>query len=184
MAEQGFSVATTDISSGASLRALERSRRFGFPLRVVVADAERLPFPNRSFDLVYVHDGLHHLEQPYVGLDEMLRVARSAVSINEPAAAAVTRAAAVIGVAENVEEAGNHVKRMSLDAIQARCDEAGFDVVQARRYAMFYRHEPGLPMRVLSKPILFTAARVGSSVVNRFVGRIGNKLTVQAVRRA
>jgi ubiquinone/menaquinone biosynthesis C-methylase UbiE len=44
-----------------------------------VADAERLPFPDRSIDVVYVHDGLHHLARPEAGLAEMTRVARLAV---------------------------------------------------------------------------------------------------------
>lgn len=182
LAERGFRVVTSDISLGACRRAVERSRRFGFPLTAVVADAERLPFKDGSFDLVYVHDGLHHLEQPYAALDEMLRVARRAVSVNEPAAAAATRAAAWFGVAEAVEEAGNRVNRLSLDDIRGRCAAGGFDVVAAERYAMFYRHKPGLPMRVFSKRGLFEAARAGSAFANAVVGRLGNKLTVQAVR--
>jgi hypothetical protein len=47
---------------------------------------------------------------------------------------------------------------------------------------MYYRHEPGLPTRALSAAIPGAAARVGFRAVNAVAGRIGNKLTVQAVR--
>ena len=65
-----------------------------------------------SFDLVYVHDGLHHLEHPEAGLAEMARVARRAVSITEPARAALTRAAVRGGLALEREDAGNRVARL------------------------------------------------------------------------
>ncbi|MCA1571279.1 MAG: class I SAM-dependent methyltransferase [Chloroflexi bacterium] len=32
----------------------------------VVADVEHLPYADRSLDMVYVHDGLHHLSDPMV----------------------------------------------------------------------------------------------------------------------
>ena len=88
LARAGARVILSDISLGVILQARERARRFGLDLTLVVADAEALPFRDRSIDVVYVHDGLHHLEHPALGLAEMARVARRAVSVSEPAAAA------------------------------------------------------------------------------------------------
>lgn len=85
LARAGAEVVCEDISLGAAKRAPERARRHEVMVAPVVADVERPPFADRNLDPAYVHDGLHHLARPYVGLAEMLRVAGRAVSITEPA---------------------------------------------------------------------------------------------------
>lgn len=183
LCRQGASpVVSADISLGAARRAAERGRRFDVPLISLVADVERLPFADGSFDLVFVHDGLHHLEDPMVGLREMARVARRAVSVNEPARANATRMAVRLGLSVEREEAGNQVARMSSTEIEAVLREARFEIVRAERYAMLYRHEPGAPTRFLSRPGVTPLARGGWRAGNAVIGRFGNKLTVQALR--
>jgi ubiquinone/menaquinone biosynthesis C-methylase UbiE/uncharacterized protein YbaR (Trm112 family) len=176
-------VVSSDLSAGAAARVRERSARFGTELIPLIADVERLPLADCSFDLVFVHDGLHHLEDPDVGLREMARVARYAVSVNEPARAGATRIAVRAGASEEYEEAGNRVARMSLDEIAHVLEGAGFDIAQAERYAMFYRHEPGGPSRLFSRPRVRRLAPGAWRAGNSLIGRFGNKLTVQAVRR-
>lgn len=44
--------------------------------RIVNAVGEKLPFPDASFDIVFSANVLEHTEQPYVVLDEALRVLR------------------------------------------------------------------------------------------------------------
>jgi SAM-dependent methyltransferase len=183
IARLGAKVVVADISLGAARRARERARRHAFHLTVVVADAERLPFPDRSIDLVYVHDGLHHLEDPLVGLDEMARVARVGVSVNEPARAAATRLAERLRLSEGREDAGNEVARVDPNAIASMLEASGFEIVRKRRYAMVYRHEPGRASALLSVPPVFQIARAGLNGFNAVLGGLGNKLTVQAVRR-
>jgi SAM-dependent methyltransferase len=182
IARTGAGVTLADISPGAARRARERARRHGFDLSVVVADAERLPFPDRSFDVVYVHDGLHHLEDPLVGLTEMARVARVAVSVNEPARAAATRLAVRLRLAEDREEAGNDVKRVDPEAIVTTLEASGFTIVRQSRYAMVYRHEPGRVSAGLSLSPLFQIVNGARGAFNALLGGAGNKLTVQAVR--
>jgi SAM-dependent methyltransferase len=184
IAELGGVPVSSDISLHAVLRARERGRRFGFPLHPLVASAEKLPFADRSVDVVFVHDGLHHLEDPLPAVREMARVARRAVSVNEPARALVTRAAVRAGVAEEVEEAGNRVARLSTAEVSRTLEEEGFVVRRARRYGMFYRHRPGLTSRVLSAPVIFGTATTIFRGVNGIIGSGGNKLSVQAVRSA
>jgi hypothetical protein len=41
-------------------------------------------FSDRSFDIVVVQDGLHHLQRPVQGFTEMLRLARVAAIVIEP----------------------------------------------------------------------------------------------------
>jgi ubiquinone/menaquinone biosynthesis C-methylase UbiE/uncharacterized protein YbaR (Trm112 family) len=182
LARAGARVILSDISLGVVLQARERARRYGLDLMLVVADAEALPFRDASIDLVYVHDGLHHLERPELGLAEMARVAGRAVSVTEPAAAAFTAAAVRLGLAEDQEEAGNPVRRLTLDEIDRELSRRGFRTIRPHRYAMYYSHWPGKPMRILSMPVLLPLARAGLTALNRVAGRFGNKLTVQAIR--
>lgn len=183
LARAGLSVVSTDISLGAARRTRERARRFGFAVLPLVADAEALPFRDRSLDLVYVHDGLHHLESPESGLREMLRTSARAISINEPARARATLLAARIGLAEHYEEAGNFIARLDPEQVAAEVSAAGFDVVKNERYAMVYRHEPGRAARILSQPGLRALTRAGFHAFNAAAGVAGNKLALQAIRR-
>ena len=184
LARAGAHVVSADISLGAARRARERARRHGLDLTPVVADAEDLPFADRSFDLVYVHDGLHHLEHPETGLAEMARVARRAVSITEPARAALTRAAVRGGLALEREDAGNRVARLDPSEVAAFLRGQGFEVVVSERYGMLYRHRPGAPSRFLSRRRVFPVTVAALRGANAVAGRLGNKLTVQALRRS
>ncbi len=183
LARAGFHVVASDLSFEAVRRAQERGRRHGLPILAVVADAEALPFRDRSVDLVYVHDGLHHLETPEGGLREMLRVARTAVSINEPARARATLLATRIRLAEHYEEAGNFIARLDPAWLAERVGAAGFEIVRNERYALVYRHVPGRLARLLSQPGLRELTRAALGTFNAVAGEIGNKLTLQAVRR-
>ncbi|MFL5958808.1 MAG: methyltransferase domain-containing protein [Gaiellaceae bacterium] len=183
LARVGAAVISTDISLGAAQRTRERSRRYGFDVLPVVADAESLPLRDRSVDLLYVHDGLHHLDSPQAGTREMLRTSRLAVSINEPARAGATLLAARIGLSEHYEEAGNFIARLEPAQLAAEVSAAGFEVVKNERYAMVYRHEPGRAARVLSQPGLRKVTVAALHGFNAVAGGIGNKLTLQAVRK-
>jgi SAM-dependent methyltransferase len=149
----------------------------------VVADAETLPLRDRSVDLLYVHDGLHHLDSPQAGIREMLRTSRLAISINEPAHARATMLAARLGLSEHYEEAGNFIARLDPETLIAEVSAAGFDVVKSERYAMVYRHEPGRVAVILSQPGVRNLTLTAMRAFNAVAGGIGNKLTLQAVRR-
>ena len=182
LARAGASVIASDISLGAARRARERTRRYGLAITPLVADVEHLPFRDQTVALVYVHDGLHHLEEPGAGLAEMARVAARAVSVTEPARAAVTALAVRLGLALAREEAGNRVARLLPAEVAAELRARGFRVVHADRYAMYYRHEPGSIMRTLSAPGLFGVSQAAVSLGNVLIGRWGNKLRVTALR--
>jgi ubiquinone/menaquinone biosynthesis C-methylase UbiE/uncharacterized protein YbaR (Trm112 family) len=182
LARAGASVVSSDLSLGAARRARERAARHRLNIAPVVADAERLPFADRAFDLVYVHDGLHHLEHPLEALDEMARVASTAVSVSEPAQAEITRAAVRVGLALEREEAGNEVRRLTVEEITSVLQARGFRIVAAGRYAMLYRHHPGRFMRLLSRRRVLPLAEAALTLTNRALGRYGNKLAVQGFR--
>jgi len=183
LARAGAIVTASDLSIGAARRAVERGRRAGLPITAVVADAERLPFADSSFDIVYVHDGLHHLSDPLVGLTEMCRVARVCVCVTEPAQAAVTAMAVHFGIAQTEEDAGNRVERVSAKTVAQCLADHGFEVIGAERYAMYYRHEPGPWMRFLSRRRTLLVGRSAVVAFNSILGPVGNKLAVRGVHK-
>jgi SAM-dependent methyltransferase len=183
LARSGARVIALDISLGAIQRAVERARRHEFDLTPVVGDVTRLPFRDASVDVVYVHDGLHHLDEPLVGLAEMTRVAREVICVVEPAGAAVTSVAVRLGLALEREDAGNRVARLEVRMLESELERRGFRLARRERYVMFYRHEPGRLVRILSYGALAHAAIWCFRLLNVAVGRYGNKLTVVAVRR-
>jgi SAM-dependent methyltransferase len=182
LAAAGASVISSDLSLGAAGRVRERARRHAVALTSIVADIEHLPFADRSVDLVYVHDGLHHLEDPWAGIAEMARVAKRAVCISEPAHSLATSIAVRLGLALDREEAGNRVTRLEPVAVAAALRAAGFRVLEANRYAMYYRHVPGRLMSVISQGALLPVTVLLWRLANRIFGRFGNKMTVVAIR--
>jgi ubiquinone/menaquinone biosynthesis C-methylase UbiE len=66
----------TDLSPGMVEVAEQNARSLGFDVEGRVADAERLPYPDDSFDLVIGHAVLHHIPDVELALREVLRVLR------------------------------------------------------------------------------------------------------------
>ena len=184
LSRAGARVVSSDLSLGAAQRTRERARRYGLDVSPIVADVEHLPFADHAFDLVLVHDGLHHLERPAAGLAEMARTSRRWVSVSEPAQAAATAVAVRAGLALDHEDAGNRVARLTTAEIKDALREDGFRPLTAQRYAMFYRHEPGAPSRLLSLRGVFPVVRAAWRVGNAVIGKRGNKLVVVAERQA
>jgi ubiquinone/menaquinone biosynthesis C-methylase UbiE len=66
----------TDVSAGMVAAAERNAAALGLPVEGRVADAERLPYPDDSFDLVVGHAVLHHIPDVELALREVLRVLR------------------------------------------------------------------------------------------------------------
>jgi ubiquinone/menaquinone biosynthesis C-methylase UbiE len=66
--------AVTDLSPGMIEVATRNARQLGFEVDGRVADAERLPFAEASFDLVVGHAVLHHIPDLDQAFAEILRV--------------------------------------------------------------------------------------------------------------
>jgi ubiquinone/menaquinone biosynthesis C-methylase UbiE len=178
----GARVTGIDFSSAAVARAQERARRYRFSATFLVADAENLAFPDRCFDIVVVHDGLHHLDDPEGAICEMARVARRGVLILDPAQAALTKLAIWAGIAVEVEEAGNAVKRLAPADVTTQLREEGFKLVSWRRTVMYYPHVPSRWFAWFDNPIVFLGFRVIFGGANLVLGRWGNKIAVGGVR--
>jgi SAM-dependent methyltransferase len=69
-------IVATDISPGMLATLSETAGRLGVTVRTQATDAETLPFPAESFDLVFGHAVLHHLPDLDAALAEFRRVLR------------------------------------------------------------------------------------------------------------
>jgi len=78
LAQAGFvgEAHATDISTGMVDRCVENGRRLGIEVHGKVADAEALPYPDDSFDLLLGHAVVHHLPNLDTSFKEMARVLR------------------------------------------------------------------------------------------------------------
>lgn len=63
---------------------LPLSKERGFIEKYAVENVEHLTFADNSFDYVFCKEAYHHFPRPYLGVYEMLRVAREAVILVEP----------------------------------------------------------------------------------------------------
>jgi ubiquinone/menaquinone biosynthesis C-methylase UbiE len=66
----------TDISPGMLATLEENAERLGLEVRTAAAEAETLPFPDQSFDLVFGHAVLHHIPDLTLAFSEFSRVLR------------------------------------------------------------------------------------------------------------
>jgi glycosyltransferase involved in cell wall biosynthesis/SAM-dependent methyltransferase len=180
VARTGRRVVALDISPATVARARERTARFGFPLELVVGDAENLPFADSSFDFVFVHDGLHHLSDPYRGVREMLRVARRAAVIAEPADAALTHLSMRLGISGEYEDAGNYVYRLDPARLIRQFGEAGAQRWRMRRSLIYYQPWTFSLYRFLEPRPLRAVFRAAFRAANLLFGRWGNSLRAVA----
>src|SRR3954462_1571874 len=66
----------TDISPGMLATLEENAKRHGLMVMTAAAEAETLPFPDESFDLVFGHAVLHHIPDLGQAFSEFSRVLR------------------------------------------------------------------------------------------------------------
>jgi ubiquinone/menaquinone biosynthesis C-methylase UbiE len=77
----------SDISPGMLSALQANARRLGLEVQTVPADAERLPFPDGSFDLVLGHAVLHHipdLGRAFAEIERVLAPGGTALFAGEP----------------------------------------------------------------------------------------------------
>ncbi|MBN2485921.1 MAG: class I SAM-dependent methyltransferase [Bacteroidales bacterium] len=63
---------------------LKASKEKGLIDKYHIENAEKLSFPDNSFDYIFCKESFHHFPRPYIALYEMLRVASKAVILVEP----------------------------------------------------------------------------------------------------
>ena len=109
-AAKGCHVFATDIVEDESYalgRAWAIMDHAGVYFEPMLADGERLPFPDGQFDIVFTSAALHHFVNPETLLTQAFRVLRPGgrvISINEPAIAIFAKESEVTESMEEVHE--------------------------------------------------------------------------------
>lgn len=116
---------------------LKEAQRLGYIEKYAEENLEKLSFADDSFDFVCCKDTLHHLLRPYLGLYEMLRVAREGIFLIEPfdhsfAASALYQTRPDAPYHDFEEEAGNYVYSFSERELEKLCVSHGWRCLAAR----------------------------------------------------
>ncbi len=115
MLNEGFKdVLTTDIGAGT----LKRSLAEGHIQKYAQANAEDLKFADNQYDFVLCKEAFHHMRRPYLGIYEMLRVARRAVVMIEPQDQWADFPARAGKATASYERVGNYVYSLSQREVQ------------------------------------------------------------------
>jgi len=78
--EPSNNILPTDIDT----TLLEKAKEMKLISEYRMEDAEKLSFPNESFDYSFCKESFHHFQKPYMGLYEMIRVSKKAIILIEP----------------------------------------------------------------------------------------------------
>lgn len=83
LAQKGFSLTSVDLDLVPQRLAREylRQKRLDKKVRILVMDAEKLKFPDESFNAVVSVNFMHHAKNPVRCLNEMVRVAMTKIVI-------------------------------------------------------------------------------------------------------
>jgi len=181
-AGRGARITATDLSPEAvrNIRARQTLR-----ITAEVADAEHLPFADKSFDFAFVRHGLHHLPHPYLGIYEMIRVARRFVIIWEAQDNWLMRRLAgghlfgLLPSGGETEPSGNYVYRFGRRELQKIAHGMFLPPVKIR----CAWHHNNQPMECLHKKLF--PGRAGLTAAKAFYGTVdalgrywGNNLIV------
>ena len=180
-ANRGMRVIGVDYSLDCIKRARIRAERYRFSANFLVSDGQQLPFKERSFDYVAVHDGLHHLREPCKAVREMCRVAQRGILVIEPGKSLATSLAIRLGISLEYE-GDDFVYRLNECEVKQWLMGTTFGKLNMRRYAMYYPHKPNRLFRLFDSLFLFAVARAGFFVFNFILGKFGNKLQAVAFR--
>ena len=127
-------VSGVDISTGLAALSARRAKALGLTGEFVGGDIEHLPFKDRTFDLVVVHHGLHHLQSLDRALGEMLRVSRDLCLVCEPVDGPARRWLRRTKISADVEPFGTDVYDVSEDDVRRIASANEAKLVLARRF--------------------------------------------------
>jgi len=75
VADKAETVVGVDLSKKTALQAKEHAKRF-LNTHLILADADKLPFPDNFFNYIFAFTLLQNMPNPHVTLKEIVRVAR------------------------------------------------------------------------------------------------------------
>lgn len=139
----GEHVVALDISWASLLKTVEMGRKIGVSVEGICCDAEDLPLQDDQFDLVLTHHSLHHLANPWRGVEEIVRISRGSSIFFEPAKGITRRVVTMLGLKPEVEESGNIVYEFGKNEVEKFCRDRGLQLRHFHKYLVTGpAHEP------------------------------------------
>jgi SAM-dependent methyltransferase len=175
---------SVDICCGSSVRGsfgidLDIARLRAAKKPVVNADALKLPLKKACVDAAMCFQGLHHLKDPYRGMEEMARAGRKAIVFFEPLDVAATRLALALGIAR-AKEGNDKVQRLDPARTTAVLRSLGFNEVRVCR--QWYFSQNAELARLVDRKPFSQAIQALMCMLNLFVPRFGNRALFVAER--
>lgn len=133
--KNGALVSGVDISE----EGVKKCREKGLDVSVVDIAAEKLPFPNRTFDVVIMLDVLEHFYSPEFLLREAIRVSKKDIIISVPNFNSLpARLQVLMGkVPENNRPNKGHVFWFTYDNLTKMCKENNLNIAEFRTNTFF-----------------------------------------------
>jgi ubiquinone/menaquinone biosynthesis C-methylase UbiE len=181
----------SDLSAGMLQRCKDNALMAGAEVRLSLADAERLPYADDSFDLVVARGALHHVPSPLEALREVRRVLEPggvAVVLAEPTGPGERQVGAVVGTAYRAVEVWRKLRGRPKDLehekwemasiaanlhtfspgeIELLAREAGFDDVRASTASWAWVLTLGLNYYFVGESELIANSRLARGVGRR-----------------
>src|SRR3989338_4848416 len=148
--------------------AIEFCRERGV-LQVVHGSAERIPFGDRSFDLILALDVIEHIEDDRRALQEIYRVLK-------PGGVAIIFAPAFNLLWGVSDELSNHYRRYTIKELRKKIRESGFEIARLS-YFNFFLFVPIALVRLAARLFRLSIESentIGSALINSMLYKIFN----------
>jgi ubiquinone/menaquinone biosynthesis C-methylase UbiE len=139
-----------------------------------VEDNEKLSFKDDHFDYSFIAASLHHLPRPVLGLYELLRVSKHGVIVIEPNDCWLTRLATKLGLAQEIEETGNYVYRLSKREVHKIASSLFCDYYVVRCFATH---------RIATTQAQFLFLKLTNKLCNFLIPSLGNYIVFVMQKR-
>ncbi len=169
-----------DISPEFLRCSIVRSKKYGFDFDVIVGDAEKLPIMSKSFDYGLVRDGLHHLPNPYLGIQELSRISRKGIIITESFETILTQLLVKIGISYNTE-CGVPINRFDKRELLKSLKSLGFNEIKLKCFYVYMHSKTPKVYKIFDNKKLWRVAEFAFKLLN-ITGKIGNRFVLVAER--
>lgn len=164
-----------DISFEMCKISLIRKNKYKLEFEVITGDAEKLPFRDKEFEIGICYQGLHHLPNPLIGLQELCRCSKDIVCFVEPIDCLARNIFQRFGFF-TTEYSGFKTYNFTKNEIQKNLRKNGFNIKIYR----YFDYLPKIFYKLQSNNYFMLFYKFMSSNKNKLFGIVGNQCLVIA----